>query len=138
MTGEVSRGGNPVQDFIRGRVSGSPALLPSYPSPLPEVRTFDEHCHPTHNPEEGGIDLSLLAHISPLEWSNVMLYGEYKLNREFVRRSFLSVHGRRKRGDTLILLIFKGMKARGRTIKLGKTLLVTRNKINGSFCTASK
>ena len=39
-----------------------------------------------HDPEKAGIDLSLLAHISPIEWSNVILYGEYKLNRELVRR----------------------------------------------------
>ena len=38
-----------------------------------------------HNPDEAGIDLSLLAHISPIEWSNVILYGEYKLNKELVR-----------------------------------------------------
>jgi hypothetical protein len=39
-----------------------------------------------HNPEEAEIDLSMLAHISPIEWSNVILYGEYKLNRELVKR----------------------------------------------------
>ena len=39
-----------------------------------------------HNPEEAEIDISLLAHISPIEWSNVILYGEYKLNRELVKR----------------------------------------------------
>jgi hypothetical protein len=38
-----------------------------------------------HNPEAAGIDISLLAHISPIEWSNVILYGEYKLNRDLVR-----------------------------------------------------
>jgi len=38
-----------------------------------------------YNPEEAGIDISLLAHISPIEWSNVILYGEYKLNRDLVR-----------------------------------------------------
>jgi TnpA family transposase len=39
-----------------------------------------------YNPEEESIDLSLLAHISPIEWSNVILYGEYKLNRDLVKR----------------------------------------------------
>jgi TnpA family transposase len=38
-----------------------------------------------HSPEEAGIDITLLAHISPIEWSNVILYGEYKLNKELVR-----------------------------------------------------
>jgi Tn3 transposase DDE domain len=39
-----------------------------------------------YSPEEVDIDISLLAHISPIEWSNVILYGEYKLNRDLVRR----------------------------------------------------
>ena len=38
-----------------------------------------------HNPEEACIEMSLLAHISPIEWSNVILYGEYKLNRDLVK-----------------------------------------------------
>jgi Tn3 transposase DDE domain len=38
-----------------------------------------------HYSEEAGSDLSMLAHISPIEWSNIILYGEYKLNRELVR-----------------------------------------------------
>ncbi len=38
------------------------------------------------DPEAAGIDLSMLAHISPIEWSNVILYGEYKLNRDLVKR----------------------------------------------------
>jgi hypothetical protein len=38
-----------------------------------------------NDPEKAGVDLSLLASISPIEWSNVILYGEYKLNKELVR-----------------------------------------------------
>jgi hypothetical protein len=38
-----------------------------------------------NDPEKAGVDLSLLASISPIEWSNVILYGEYKLNRDLVR-----------------------------------------------------
>ena len=38
-----------------------------------------------YNPEEAGTDITLLARISPIEWSNVILYGEYKLNRDLVR-----------------------------------------------------
>jgi TnpA family transposase len=38
-----------------------------------------------NDPEAAGIDISLLAYISPIEWSNVILYGEYKLNRDLVR-----------------------------------------------------
>ena len=38
-----------------------------------------------YNPEEAGVDLSLLAHVSPIEWSNVILYGEYIINRDLVK-----------------------------------------------------
>jgi hypothetical protein len=38
-----------------------------------------------NDPEKAGIDLSLLSSISPIEWSNVILYGEYKLNRDLVK-----------------------------------------------------
>jgi TnpA family transposase len=37
------------------------------------------------NPEGRGIDLSLLEHISPIAWDNVILYGEYVLNRNLVQ-----------------------------------------------------
>jgi TnpA family transposase len=38
-----------------------------------------------NDPEEAGIDISLLAYISPIEWTNVILYGEYKLNKKLIR-----------------------------------------------------
>ncbi len=38
-----------------------------------------------NDPEIAGVDISLLAHISPIAWSNVILYGEYKLNKDLVR-----------------------------------------------------
>jgi Tn3 transposase DDE domain len=38
-----------------------------------------------NDPEKAGVDISLLAHISPIAWSNVILYGEYKLNRDLVK-----------------------------------------------------
>jgi hypothetical protein len=31
-------------------------------------------------------DLSLLEHVSPIEWDNVVLYGQYILDRKLVRR----------------------------------------------------
>ena len=37
------------------------------------------------DPEGVGIDLSLLEHISPIGWDNVLLYGEYVLNRNLVK-----------------------------------------------------
>ena len=37
------------------------------------------------NPQEAGIDISLLAHISPIEWENVVLYGEYVIDRSWIR-----------------------------------------------------
>jgi TnpA family transposase len=37
------------------------------------------------DPEAEGIDLTLLEHISPVGWDNVLLYGEYVLNRSLVK-----------------------------------------------------
>jgi TnpA family transposase len=34
--------------------------------------------------DDGGLDLSLLAHISPIQWDNVALYGEYDIRRDLV------------------------------------------------------
>ena len=34
------------------------------------------------NPEEASVDLSLLEHISPVGWDNVLLYGEYVLDQD--------------------------------------------------------
>ena len=39
-------------------------------------------CDPVGN----GVDLSLLEHVSPIEWDNVVLYGQYILDRKLVRR----------------------------------------------------
>jgi hypothetical protein len=33
-----------------------------------------------------GIDLSLLEHVSPIEWDHVVLYGQYILDRKLVRQ----------------------------------------------------
>ena len=41
----------------------------------------------TTDPERHGIELSLLRHVSPIEWDNIVLYGEYGLNRRLVRRT---------------------------------------------------
>jgi TnpA family transposase len=37
------------------------------------------------NPEGDQIDVSLLEHVSPIEWDNVILYGQYVLDRNRVR-----------------------------------------------------
>jgi TnpA family transposase len=37
------------------------------------------------NPEEEEIDISLLEHVSPIEWDNVLLYGEYVIDPSLVR-----------------------------------------------------
>ena len=37
------------------------------------------------NPEAEGIDISLLEHISPIEWDNVLLYGEYVVDPNLIR-----------------------------------------------------
>lgn len=36
-------------------------------------------------PEKAGVDLDLLEHISPIGWENVVLYGEYVLNRNLIK-----------------------------------------------------
>jgi TnpA family transposase len=37
------------------------------------------------DPAEAGVEPSLLTHISPIRWDNVVLYGEYWLDRGLVR-----------------------------------------------------
>lgn len=37
------------------------------------------------NPEESNIDISLVEHISPITWDNVILYGEYILKRNLIK-----------------------------------------------------
>ncbi len=37
------------------------------------------------SPEENDVDISLVEHVSPITWDNVILYGEYVLNRGLVR-----------------------------------------------------
>lgn len=37
-----------------------------------------------NGPEKAGVDLALLEHMSPIGWENVVLYGEYLLNRSLV------------------------------------------------------
>ena len=53
-----------------------------------EISRVLSECDPLAN----GIDLSLLEHVSPIEWDNVVLYGQYILDRKLVRR-----HRRAKR-----------------------------------------
>ena len=36
-------------------------------------------------PEDEKIDVALLKHVSPIEWDNVILYGQYVLDRSQVR-----------------------------------------------------
>lgn len=37
------------------------------------------------DPSDAQVDLSLLKHISPIGWENVILYGEYVLNRSLIQ-----------------------------------------------------
>ncbi len=46
-----------------------------------EIDRVLNECDPVNN----GINVSLLEHISPIEWDNVILYGEYVLNRDLIR-----------------------------------------------------
>jgi protein-S-isoprenylcysteine O-methyltransferase Ste14 len=36
------------------------------------------------DPDEANVDLSLLEHVSPIGWDNIILYGEYVLNQKLV------------------------------------------------------
>jgi Tn3 transposase DDE domain len=47
-----------------------------------EISRVLNQCDPAAN----GIDPSLLEHVSPIEWDNVVLYGQYILDRKLVRR----------------------------------------------------
>jgi hypothetical protein len=38
------------------------------------------------DPVANGVDLSLLEHVSPIGWDNVVLYGQYILDRKLVLR----------------------------------------------------
>ncbi len=38
------------------------------------------------DPDEDGVDASLLPHMSPSGWDNIVLYGEYALDRGLVSR----------------------------------------------------
>jgi hypothetical protein len=42
------------------------------------------------DPLANGVDTSLLEHVSPIEWDNVVLYGQYVLDRKLVRRHLRS------------------------------------------------
>lgn len=37
------------------------------------------------NPEGSGLDVSLIEHISPISWENIILYGEYVVDRDLIR-----------------------------------------------------
>jgi TnpA family transposase len=41
------------------------------------------------DPQSNGINVSLLEHVSPIEWENVVLYGEYVINRDLIRSAVL-------------------------------------------------
>jgi hypothetical protein len=47
-----------------------------------EISRVLSQCDPVAN----GVDTSLLEHVSPIEWNNVVLYGQYILDRKLVRR----------------------------------------------------
>jgi hypothetical protein len=47
-----------------------------------EISRVLSQCDPVANK----VDTSLLEHVSPIEWDNVALYGQYVLDRKLVRR----------------------------------------------------
>ena len=40
--------------------------------------------------EDAGIDLSLLKHVSPIGWENVLLYGEYVIDPVLIQGERIS------------------------------------------------
>ena len=52
-----------------------------------EISRVLNQCDPLGN----GIDLSLLEHVSPIESDNVVLYGQYILDRKLVRRRRMAI-----------------------------------------------
>jgi TnpA family transposase len=46
-----------------------------------EISRVIQECDPSGSQ----VDLSLLKHISPIGWENVILYGEYVLNRNLIQ-----------------------------------------------------
>jgi hypothetical protein len=36
------------------------------------------------DPQKEKIDLTLLEHVSPIEWDNVLLYGRYVIDRSLI------------------------------------------------------
>jgi hypothetical protein len=50
-----------------------------------QIREIDTVLH-HWDPVEDGVDASLLPHMSPIGWDNIVLYGEYALDRSLVSR----------------------------------------------------
>jgi hypothetical protein len=48
-----------------------------------EISRVVRWCQPAN--AEDKIDITLLEHISPIEWDNIILYGQYVLDRSQVR-----------------------------------------------------
>jgi hypothetical protein len=41
------------------------------------------------DPEGSRINVLLLEHVSPIEWENIVLYGEYVLDRNVIRKTII-------------------------------------------------
>ncbi len=46
-----------------------------------EISRVVQECDPVGS----GVDVSLLEHVSPIEWDNVVLYGQYVIDRSLIR-----------------------------------------------------
>ena len=46
-----------------------------------EIERVIAECHP----EADRVETSLLEHVSPIEWENVVLYGEYVIDKGWIR-----------------------------------------------------
>jgi len=50
-----------------------------------QTREIERVLEEPRRPSDSALDLSLLEHISPISWENVLLYGQYNLDRKLIR-----------------------------------------------------
>ena len=77
------RGRLDQQDFRRQTGAASCLLLTLAAIIYWQIKEIDRV--PGDSRARGELNLDMLSHISPISWDNVLLYGEYQLNRELVR-----------------------------------------------------
>ncbi len=83
-----------VQGSAQNRANLYAKPFASHPRSYPSIGRFGEIDRVLSESGLGwpdDLNFELLSHISPIGWDNVLLYGEYQLNRSLVRSERLSV-----------------------------------------------